>query len=541
MRLKLNAIVVALGLAACAPAQEAPPADTAAPAAGVDVAASGTVPGATAEDAIAATVEALGGAERIAGVRNITLMGYAHYAYQNGGGNITALPDAPQKYIEAVDLRRIYDLENDRYYQQERRNDLFPFAAYGGHSFALNRQALDGDVAFNINQEDQANRGGDARDRRMWMHTNPVVAVRAALDPANTVGNRRDEGGLTLVDITLAEGDLLTLAIRPPSNLPAFVRWIGPNQNLGEVVYTTHYTGFVPYNGVYLPLGYNTKLDWRDIEFAKMWVDGYDVDTDIQDLSAPPAGQGGGGGGGGFGGGGAVEAEQVARGVWRITGGTMVIEFADHMTLYEAGGGLDRVRNVVALARTLVPEKPVTDIIVSHHHFDHTAGFRQAVAEGLTVISRRNNGVIFDEMTSRPAPNFPDDLHTRDMVGSLEFIPVDDTMVLEDDTMRVELYHTINNNHTADNLFAYIPEHRMMIEADVATAAEDLQWWGDSWLDNIAYRNLEVDINVPVHMTVMDHDEVVEMVNPGIERVKQWCDEHAAAGNFFPGCPAFLR
>jgi hypothetical protein len=114
-------------------------------------------------------------------------------------------------------------------------------------------------------------------------------------------------------------------------------------------------------------------------------------------------------------------------------------------------------------------------------------------------------------------------------------------MVLEDDTMRVELYHTINNNHTADNLFAYIPEHRMMIEADVATAAEDLQWWGDSWLDNIAYRNLEVDINVPVHMTVMDHDEVVEMVNPGIERVKQWCDEHAAAGNFFPGCPAFLR
>jgi hypothetical protein len=389
MRLKLNAIVVALGLAACAPAQEAPPADTAAPAAAVDVAASGTVPGATAEDAIAATVEALGGAERIAGVRNITLMGYAHYAYQNGGGNITALPDAPQKYIEAVDLRRIYDLENDRYYQQERRNDLFPFAAYGGHSFALNRQALDGDVAFNINQEDQANRGGDARDRRMWMHTNPVVAVRAALDPANTVGNRRDEGGLTLVDITLAEGDLLTLAIRPPSNLPAFVRWIGPNQNLGEVVYTTHYTGFVPYNGVYLPLGYNTKLDWRDIEFAKMWVDGYDVDTDIQDLSAPPAGQGGGGGGGGFGGGGAVEAEQVARGVWRITGGTMVIEFADHMTLYEAGGGLDRVRNVVALARTLVPEKPVTDIIVSHHHFDHTAGFRQAVAEGLTVISRR--------------------------------------------------------------------------------------------------------------------------------------------------------
>jgi glyoxylase-like metal-dependent hydrolase (beta-lactamase superfamily II) len=532
--------LAAVAAAACAPAQDPAPAETAPLAvAGGDVAASGTVPGTTAEDAIAATVEALGGAERIAAVRNISLMGYAHYAYQEGGGNITALPDAPQKYIEAVDLQRIYDLENARYYQQERRNDLFPFAAYGGHSFALNRQALDGDVAFNINQEGQANRGGDARDRRMWMHTNPVVAVRAALDPANTLGNRREEGGLTLVDITLAEGDLLTLAIRPPTNLPAFVRWIGPNENLGEVVYTTHYSGFVPFDGVYLPYGYNTKIDWRDIEFMKMWVDGYYVDTDIQDLSAPAPGAGG--GGGGFGGGGAVEAEQVARGVWRITGGTMVIEFADHMTLYEVGGGRDRVRNVVELARTLVPEKPVTEVIVSHHHFDHTRGFRQAVAEGLTVISRRTNGVILGEVSSRPAPNFPDDLQTRGLVGSMEFIPVDDMLVLEDDTMRVELYHTINNNHTADNLIAYIPEHRMLIEADVATAAEDLQWWGDSWIDNVEYRNLDVVINVPVHMTVMDRDEVLEMVAPGVERVKQWCDEHAAEGNFFPGCPAFLR
>ena len=506
----------------------------------MDAAASGTVPGATAEDAVAAAVEALGGAQRIAAVRNITLSGYAHYAYQNGGGNITALPDAPQKYIAANDLRRIYDLENGRYYQQERRNDLFPFAAYGGHSFALNRQVLDGDVAYNINQTDEANRGGNARDRRMWMHTNPVVAVRAALDPANTLGNRREEGGLTLVDITLAEGDLLTLAIRPPANRPAWVRWVGPDQNLGEVAYTTHYTGFVPYDGVYLPLGYNTQFDWRDVEFMKMWVDGYEVDSAIPDLAAPPAvlAQEG-GAGGGFGGGANVEATAVARGIWRITGGTMVIEFADHVTLFEVGGGLDRVRNVVALARTLVPEKPVTEVIVSHHHFDHTRGLRQAVAEGLTVISRRDNGVIFEEMTSRPAPNFPDDLERSG--ETLTFVPVDDSIVLEDETMRVELYHTINNNHTADNLFAYVPEHRMMIEADIATASVDLQWWGNSWIDNIEHRNLDVAINVPVHMTVMDRDEVEEMVAPGIQRVKDWCDEHAAAGNFFPGCPAFLR
>ena len=115
------------------------------------------------------------------------------YAYQNGGGNITALPGAPQKFIAANDYRRVYDLEHGRMRHQERRNDLFPFANYGGHDFALQNQVLDGAVAYNVNEKGQAVRGGDVRDRRMWMHTNPVVAVRAALN-GSAVGSQPPAG-----------------------------------------------------------------------------------------------------------------------------------------------------------------------------------------------------------------------------------------------------------------------------------------------------------------------------------------------------------
>jgi len=181
----------------------------------------------------------------------------------------------------------------------------------------------------------------------------------------------------------------------------------------------------------------------------------------------------------------------------------------------------------------------VTQVIVSHHHFDHTSGLREAVAEGLTVISRRDNGVIFREMTSRPAPHFPDDLAKSGK--TLNFIPVDDHLRLADATMTMDIYHVIANNHMADGVFAYIPEHKMMIEGDIATAAEDLQWWGDSWLDNIAYRKIDVQRNVPVHMTPMTRDEVIKMVNGGIERVKQFCADHVAKGDYFPGCPAQVR
>jgi glyoxylase-like metal-dependent hydrolase (beta-lactamase superfamily II) len=229
----------------------------------------------------------------------------------------------------------------------------------------------------------------------------------------------------------------------------------------------------------------------------------------------------------------------MARGVWRITGGTMVIEFADHMTLFEVDGQPARIKQVIEAARQIVPGKPVTQVIVSHHHFDHSSGLREAVAEGLTVISRRDNGVIFREMTERPAPNFPDDLAKSGR--KMTFIPVDDHLELKDQTMAVELYHIIANNHMADGLFAYVPEHKMMIEGDIATAAEELQWWGDSWLDNIAYRKIDVERNVPVHMTPMTKDEVVKMVNGGIQRVKEFCAQHVAKGDYFPGCPAQVR
>jgi len=289
------------------------------------------VPGATAREAIDAAAAALGGADRILKLRNITLIGYAQYAYQNGGGNISPLPGAPQKFIAANDYRRIYDLEHGRMLHQERRNDLFPFANYGGHDFALQRQGLDGDIAYNINAQGQAARGGDARDRRMWMLSNPVAAVRAALDPANRLENRRTENGSTLVDVVLKQDDVLTLAIRPPSNLPEFVRWVGPQINLGEVVYTTRFFGYERFAGLELPMGYTTRFDWRpEVEQVKIYADNYLVDAAIDDLAAPSASAaantGRGGGRGGAGGlGGPIDVTPMARGIWRITGGTMVI------------------------------------------------------------------------------------------------------------------------------------------------------------------------------------------------------------------------
>ena len=497
----------------------------------------------TASEQIRASAEALGGLERILAIRNITLTGYGQWAYQYGAGNISGDPNAPQKWAAANDLRRVYDLENDRFQLFERRNYLFPFAAVRGHAFTPTNQILDGEIAYDFLPDGTARRVGDTggqgsqradspRLRRLWMLSNPVTAIRVALLSETSVGELSAEDGSILIPIVTREGYKLMIGIDPASDLPRFVRWINPQDNMGQLTYTVHFTAYVPVDGLLLPLGYNTVLDWRDIDYMNIYVDAYEIDGDIADLSAsvevaaalepvvePPV----------------VEATPVVDRVWRLSTGTTVFELGDHMTLYEVYGNQLQANATIEFANRLVPGKPVTEVVVSHHHADHSGGFRAAVAAGLTIISKRANEGILREWAERRAPEFPDFLERN--WQEMKFLPVDEHLRLGDDDLVVDLYWARNNIHTADLVLAHLPEHRVIVEADIATAAEDYQWWADNLWDVIEYHDLDVDLLSPVHQYIMTADEVRAFVTGGVQRARQRCGEELARGNYFPGCP----
>ena len=498
---------------------------------------------------------ALGGLGRIQAIRNITLNGYGQYAYMFGGGNITGSKDAPMKFEQANDLHRIYDLEHDRYRQLERRNFLFPFAIAAGHDFHPISESLDGEIAYNILPDGTAQRSPRWREdahqvdgvhmRRMWSLNNPVAAIRAALRPDSKRSAVRADGADQLVDVVLAPGDKFTLAIDRRSGLPSFIRWANPQTNLGQMTMTTRLTGYTLHDGLMLPLGYATYMDWRNIPYLKIYVDSYDIDGTIADLAAPAALRG------------AeppappaiVTSEVIAPGVWRLaaaaqgstTAGTTAFEFTDHIMLFELNVDQRAAAAIIAFARGLAQGKPVTQVVVSHAHFDHAAGIRTAVANGLTVISRRNNEGILREMATHPAPDFPD-LQARHP-KPMKFIPVDEHLRLSDRAMTVDLYWARDNIHMADALFAYAPQYRLIAEADIATAAYDYQWWPDNYLDLIGHYKLDVERDSPVHSVSPDHPgvmtqaQVLEMIAGGVKRVRDLCADRLAKGFFFTGCP----
>jgi hypothetical protein len=79
-------------------------------------------------------------------VNTLTVEGYGQLAYQNGGGNITSSPDAPQRWITVNAHCREIDLRRWRMVFRQRQANDFVFAGVAGMRGTVSRQGVDGDV-----------------------------------------------------------------------------------------------------------------------------------------------------------------------------------------------------------------------------------------------------------------------------------------------------------------------------------------------------------------------------------------------------------
>jgi glyoxylase-like metal-dependent hydrolase (beta-lactamase superfamily II) len=234
-----------------------------------------------------------------------------------------------------------------------------------------------------------------------------------------------------------------------------------------------------------------------------------------------------------------VEAQPVARGVWLLAGNnganSVLLEFADHLTLFELPTNRAWGEAVIATARRTVPGKPITQVIISHHHFDHTGGLRVAVAEGLELVTQRGNVGWFEELMSRPVTQFPDALSKNPR--PLATLAVDDHLRMSDAALTVDIYHTVANAHMAHGLLAYVPEHKLLIQGDLFDKNWEVYFWGDTYEANMAYRKLEIERDVPIHGEVTPLADVRRLINQQTEQARTLCKQVADAGLSMPGCP----
>jgi glyoxylase-like metal-dependent hydrolase (beta-lactamase superfamily II) len=462
---------------------------------------------------------ALGGRDRIMAVRSLLLEGQGKdFSFGQG-----ARPDemgSESDPWKVTGYKRAYDLAAGRSRFEQTRVSLDAF--YAGPDPAKSVQGIDGAVVYDVGETGNASRvwNRTAIDgRRAEALRHPLTLLRAALDPATRLSNARSQGHERLVDITVANGPTLTLGVDAMSKLPTRVVHNTDVSLIGDTPVETRFGDYRPVEGLQLPTRFTTRIDrWlsADIRIRRQAVNG-----DVGNLAAPatvanatapgaPAPI-------------PVTAEEVAPGIWYMTGQThnsVLVEFSDHLTLVEAPSEA-RTLAVIAKARELRPNKPLTTLVETHHHGDHTGGVRAAVSEGVTtIVAHKSIRWFLEELLKRPHTIAPDALAKKPQSRRVNFVDVDDSHVLKDSMNAINLYYVLDSAHADTNLLVYFPTARILTDADLYFP-DDRRTVNDSdpqghatfihsLVVNINHRKLQIDRMMPIHGKLVPYDKFLE-------------------------------
>ena len=334
---------------------------------------------------------------------------------------------------------------------------------------------------------------GPDRLHQLWI--TPHGLIKAAMAHHATV-QVQTAGGKKMTTIAFTVPNQLKVqALVNKDNLIEKVESWSTNPVVGDMLTETTYTDYKDFDGVSFP----TKITQISGGFPSLDLTisevkpNAPVDIQVPDKVRQASVQ--------------VKTDQVADGVWYMTGGThhsVVVEMKDHLVVIEGPQNDERATAVIAEVKKTVPNKPIKYVVNTHPHFDHAGGLGPFVVEGATIITHDVNKAFFEQSLAAPRTVQPDKLAQSGKQATVE--GMQDKRVLSDESRTVELYHLKGNAHHDGLIMAYLPKEKFLVEADAYTpvlpnAPQPAQPnpFSVHLSESIDQRKLEIDQILPIH------------------------------------------
>lgn len=341
--------------------------------------------------------------------------------------------------------------------------------------------------------------------------TLPQAFLKAAATASDLTARQAREGGrrYTVLSFT-ALNQARTRGWIDAQGEVARVETSIDNPVLGDTLYRADFSDYRDFGGIRFP-GHIVQqaggYPVLDLQVAEVKVN---PPADIADTPAPaPA---------------ALNSEPLGDGVYLIGGGyaAVAVGFKDHIVIIEGGQNDQRSQAVIAEAKRLIPGKPITAVVNTHAHFDHSGGLRAYVAQGAAVITQQGNKAYFQKVWANPHKLAPDALALHPRPAKFEL--VQDHLRLSDGEQVVELYHLHDFGHNDAALVAYLPKQKVLVEADafnppaapITQTPAAINPSQQSLAANIERLHLDVQRIVPIHLPADNRKVTVDELNKAI-------------------------